>query len=96
VAHYLASAVKQPWFLQLLNSLPRAGMEGTLRNSGFKNERFRAKSGNLEGVTALAGYGVDNSGRKVAFAFIANSPDPLPPNARLAGDEVMRWLAEQR
>lgn len=94
MARYLASVAKQPWFPDFNQSLPRAGMDGTLRNSAFKNERFRAKTGSLENVVSLAGYGVDKSGRDIAFAFIANTPGPLPPNARNVGDIVMQFLAE--
>ncbi len=94
MARYLAAVSHQPWFRDLRDSLPRPGLDGTLRNGTYKNERFRAKSGSLENVVALAGYGVDKAGREIAFAFIVNTPGPLPPNARSAGDEVMRCLAE--
>ncbi|MDD2274008.1 MAG: D-alanyl-D-alanine carboxypeptidase/D-alanyl-D-alanine-endopeptidase [Desulfuromonadaceae bacterium] len=94
LARYLAAVSHQPWFCDLRDSLPRSGLDGTLRNGSFKNERFRAKSGSLENVVSLAGYGVDKNGREIAFAFIANTPGPLPPNAVRAGDEVMRFLAE--
>jgi D-alanyl-D-alanine carboxypeptidase/D-alanyl-D-alanine-endopeptidase (penicillin-binding protein 4) len=94
MARYLAAVSHQPWFRELRDSLPRPGLDGTLRNGTYRNERFRAKSGNLENVTALAGYGVDKSGREIAFAFIAESPTALPPNARNAGDAVIRYLAE--
>jgi D-alanyl-D-alanine carboxypeptidase/D-alanyl-D-alanine-endopeptidase (penicillin-binding protein 4) len=95
MARYLASAAKQSWYPTLYQSLPKSGMDGTLRNSSFKNERFRAKSGSMENVVSLAGYGVDKSGREVAFAFIANSSGPLPPNARSAGDMVMQFLSDE-
>ena len=95
MARYLTSAAKQTWFPAFHQSLPRAGMDGTLRNGSFKNERFRAKSGSLENVVSLAGYGVDKGGREITFAFIANSPGPLPPNARNAGDIVMQFLYDE-
>lgn len=94
MARYLVSAAGRPWFTALRNSLPRAGLDGTLRSGRFKNGAFHVKSGNLENVTALAGYGVDGNGRGIAFAFIVNTQGPLPPNARGVGDEAMRLLAE--
>jgi len=94
MARYLAAVAKQPWYPALYHSLPRAGLDGTLRSAGFKNERFRAKTGSLENAAALAGFGIDKEGREIAFAFIANSTGPLPPNARNAGDVVMQLLAE--
>lgn len=96
VARYLASAARAPWFGTFKNSLPRAGMDGTLRGAEFRSERFRAKSGNLENVTSLAGYGVNKSGQEIAFALIVNTPGPLIPNVRNIGDVLMRFLAEQR
>jgi serine-type D-Ala-D-Ala carboxypeptidase/endopeptidase (penicillin-binding protein 4) len=94
VARYLVSAARQPWFQSLYESLPRAGMEGTLRSASFKSEQFRAKSGNLENVTSLAGYGVSKTGQEIVFALIVNTPGPLTPNVRNIGDVLMRFLAE--
>lgn len=93
MTHYLTAAAKQSWFPAFHKSLPRSGTDGTLRMSSFKNEQFRVKSGSLENVAALAGYGVDKAGRAIAFTFIANTPGSLPPNARTAGDSIMQFLA---
>lgn len=95
LARYLVAVAKTPWFPALYQSLPRAGIDGTLRGGSFRNERFRAKSGSLENVAALAGYGIDKTGRELAFAFIVNTPGPLPPNARTAGDSIMQFLADE-
>jgi len=95
MAHYLAAVAKRSWFTVLYQSLPRAGIDGTLRSGNFKSERFRAKSGSLENVTSLAGYGVDKAGREIAFSFIVNTPGQLPPNARTAGDSIMQFLADE-
>jgi PBP4 family serine-type D-alanyl-D-alanine carboxypeptidase len=95
LARYLVAVAKTPWFAALYQSLPRAGIDGTLRGGSFRNERFRAKSGSLENVAALAGYGVDKTGRELAFAFIVNSTGPLPPNARAAGDSIMQFIADE-
>lgn len=95
LTRYLVAVSKSPWFPALYQSLPRAGIDGTLRNGSFTSERFRAKSGSLENVAALAGYGVDRTGRELAFTFIVNTAGPLPPNARNAGDSIMRFLADE-
>lgn len=95
MTHYLFVVANQSWFPALYKSLPRAGMDGTLRMSSFKNEQYRVKSGSLENVAALAGYGVDKAGREIAFTFIVNTPGPLPPNARTAGDSIMQFLADE-
>lgn len=95
MARYLAAVSQQPWFRDFHDSLPRPGLDGTLRNGTYKNERFRAKSGSLENVTALAGYGVDKTRREIAFAFIVNTPGPLPPNVRSVGDTILHFLADE-
>jgi D-alanyl-D-alanine carboxypeptidase/D-alanyl-D-alanine-endopeptidase (penicillin-binding protein 4) len=93
MARYLASVSKQAWFGDFRNSLPRPGLEGTIKESSFRNEHFRVKTGNLENVTALAGYGVDRGGREIAFAFIVVTPTVFPPNAHRITDEILGYLA---
>lgn len=74
MARYLQRIGRRSWFPRLLASLPRAGMEGTVREIGYVDERFRVKSGHLDGMFALAGYGIDRDGRRIVFAFIVNAP----------------------
>jgi serine-type D-Ala-D-Ala carboxypeptidase/endopeptidase (penicillin-binding protein 4) len=95
MALYLRAVTKKPWFESFRSSLPRAGMEGTVRDIGFKDERFRVKSGRLEDVYALAGYGVDARGREVAFAFIVNAPGAAALNLDKSGAEVMKYLGTE-
>jgi len=61
---------------EFVSSLGIAGADGTLKekftDSSMKR-RIRAKTGNLRGVNALAGYGLSRDGRMVAFAVIVNS-----------------------
>jgi D-alanyl-D-alanine carboxypeptidase/D-alanyl-D-alanine-endopeptidase (penicillin-binding protein 4) len=59
------------------NSLPIAGVNGTLRNrfrNTFLQGRVHAKTGTLNGVKALSGY-VDNSNYgAIAFSIMVNQP----------------------
>ena len=57
----------------LLASLPIAAEDGTLRKraEGARG-MVRAKTGSLDGVTALAGYARTESGRELLFALISN------------------------
>lgn len=58
------------------SSLGIAGADGTLRDKFTDPDtvrRIRAKTGNLRGVNALAGYGISREGRVFAFAAIVNS-----------------------
>ncbi len=58
------------------SSLGVAGVDGTLKEK-FRDKgavrRIRAKSGNLRGVNALAGYGVSREGRVFVFSVLVNS-----------------------
>lgn len=93
VAGYLQKASRQPWSGILRDSLPRAGIEGTAREIGYHDDRFRVKTGQLEDVYALAGYGVNGAGRDLAFAFIVNAPGAARMDLQRCGAEVMRYLA---
>lgn len=55
-------------------SLPVGGIDGTLRGRmyGAAHGRVLAKTGHIDGVSALAGYVEDTSEGPVAFAFIVN------------------------
>ncbi|MFZ5867858.1 MAG: D-alanyl-D-alanine carboxypeptidase/D-alanyl-D-alanine endopeptidase [Thermodesulfobacteriota bacterium] len=61
---------------ELIASLGISGVDGTLKekfaDSPLKR-RIRAKTGNLRGVNALAGYGLSRKGRTLVFAVIVNS-----------------------
>ena len=96
MAHYLRNVSHRSWFPFFRDSLPRAGLDGTLRDIGYRNERFRAKSGRLENAFALAGYGVDRQGREIAFAYIVNVPmGGAGMNLERSGAEVMKYLGTE-
>ncbi len=60
---------------EFLNSLPIAGIDGTLKNrmKGSAAERWvRAKTGFLTGVVSLAGYAGRSDGTVIPFVFIYN------------------------
>jgi D-alanyl-D-alanine carboxypeptidase/D-alanyl-D-alanine-endopeptidase (penicillin-binding protein 4) len=65
-----------PTFDAFLDSLPVAGVDGTLADR-FKAKRLKgrihAKTGTLEGANALSGYMDLPSGRRLAFSIIGNS-----------------------
>ncbi len=57
----------------LLAALPIAGEDGTLRKRAEPIRRMlRAKTGTLDGVTALTGFARSDAGREVVFALISN------------------------
>jgi D-alanyl-D-alanine carboxypeptidase/D-alanyl-D-alanine-endopeptidase (penicillin-binding protein 4) len=79
-------------------SLPVSGRTGTLRyrlsDKGMAG-RVRAKTGTLDGVSALSGYVTTNSGRTVAFSVIANNYNHSVRATTIRGliDEVVEVLA---
>jgi D-alanyl-D-alanine carboxypeptidase len=74
LARYLREITHRHWFPRLANSLPHPGIEGTVKRIGYADRRFRVKSGRLDDVFSLAGYGVDRNGRELVFVFLVNLP----------------------
>ena len=61
---------------EFMASLGVAGVDGTLKeklNDPKARRRIRAKTGNLRGVNALAGYGISPEGKLFVFATLVNS-----------------------
>ncbi|GGY21348.1 D-alanyl-D-alanine carboxypeptidase/D-alanyl-D-alanine endopeptidase [Streptomyces djakartensis] len=77
-----------------LTGLPVAGFTGTLtaRYTDGAAGVVRAKTGTLTGVNALAGTTVDQDGRLLAFAFLANNTTD-PDAAQKALDKAATTLA---
>jgi D-alanyl-D-alanine carboxypeptidase len=94
IAHYLYQISKKPWFESFRETLPRPGLEGTVKKIGYTDERFRVKTGRLNDVFALAGYGVNAAGRELSFAFIVNSKNGRVSDRRHSRGELLRLLAE--
>jgi D-alanyl-D-alanine carboxypeptidase/D-alanyl-D-alanine-endopeptidase (penicillin-binding protein 4) len=72
----LLYAQKQPWFGCYYDSLPVAGVDGTLEDR-MKNSiaagRLRAKTGSVEHVRTRSGYAELPSGRRLVFSFMSNN-----------------------
>ncbi|MBI5248532.1 MAG: D-alanyl-D-alanine carboxypeptidase/D-alanyl-D-alanine-endopeptidase [Desulfomonile tiedjei] len=61
---------------EFMSSFGVAGVDGTLKEKftdSTVRRRIRAKTGNLRGVNALAGYALAQDGRVLVFAAIVNS-----------------------
>jgi serine-type D-Ala-D-Ala carboxypeptidase/endopeptidase (penicillin-binding protein 4) len=96
MTEFLSKVAKKSWFRNFYDSLPRPGMDGTLRGIAYSNQNFRVKSGRLENAFALAGYGVDEKGRRIAFTFMVNMPEKVVQNLEISGAEILRLLAETK
>jgi D-alanyl-D-alanine carboxypeptidase len=94
IADYLYQVSKKPWFDSFRDTLPRPGFEGTVKRIGYTDQRFHVKTGTLNDVFALAGYGINAAGREFSFAFIVNSKKGRVSDRMHSRGELLRRLAE--
>ena len=75
----LTYAARQPWGQAWRDTLPTAGMDGTL-SGRFKNSPLKgklwAKTGTLNEADALSGYLTTASGKTLAFSVMVNGHRP--------------------
>ncbi len=75
LSNILVFATKQPYFNDFYNSLPVAGVSGTMKSIGEKTTaagNLRAKTGTLDRMSSYSGYFKTQSGELMAFTLIAN------------------------
>jgi D-alanyl-D-alanine carboxypeptidase/D-alanyl-D-alanine-endopeptidase (penicillin-binding protein 4) len=92
----LAYASHQPWGAAWRETLPVAGVDGTLdhrfSNTPLKG-RMWAKTGTLNEVNALSGYVTTASGRLVAFSILVNGRYPGSNYEQQAIDRIAEAIA---
>ena len=92
----LTYAAKQPWAADWRNSLPIAGVDGTLQNR-FKNSSLKgkmwAKTGTINEVNALTGYLTASSGQTIAFSILVNGRRPGSDVEAQAVDRIAEAIA---
>ena len=96
LAQLLRAAWQSPVMPEFIASLPLAGVDGTLRkrlNGSAAGGRAHLKTGYLEGVRAVAGYLLDQGGRRWIVVFLIN--DPKARLGKPAIDALLQWLAER-
>jgi len=80
---------------ELLASLPIAGADGTLgsrmNGEGVQN-RSRAKTGTMTGVSSLAGFAFGSGGRRYCFAMMFNNYTAGAPAIRTLQDRMVAEL----
>jgi D-alanyl-D-alanine carboxypeptidase/D-alanyl-D-alanine-endopeptidase (penicillin-binding protein 4) len=72
----LSYMYKSRYFIPFFNSLPIAGVDGTLGDrmqNGKAQGKIRAKPGFLEGVRNLSGYAFTGDNEPIAFSIIVNN-----------------------
>jgi len=81
----------------LVESFPIAGVDGTLgRRMGesIAENKVRAKTGTISGVSALSGYIISKSGNLLAFSILMQNFVNNTSTARTFQDEICKILAE--
>jgi D-alanyl-D-alanine carboxypeptidase/D-alanyl-D-alanine-endopeptidase (penicillin-binding protein 4) len=92
----LSYAAKQPWGTAWRETLPVAGVDGTLiqrfKTSSLK-ARLQAKTGTLDGVNALSGYLTAASGKTLVFSILVNGRRPGSKAESEAIDRIVEAIA---
>jgi D-alanyl-D-alanine carboxypeptidase/D-alanyl-D-alanine-endopeptidase (penicillin-binding protein 4) len=92
----LAYAARQPWGAAWRESLPVAGVDGTLsgrfRDSPLKS-RMWAKTGTHEEANALSGYLTTATGKTLVFSILVNSHRPGSDAEVQAIDRIAETIA---
>jgi D-alanyl-D-alanine carboxypeptidase/D-alanyl-D-alanine-endopeptidase (penicillin-binding protein 4) len=87
----LEFAEKQPWFPPYFDSLPVAGVDGTLQDrlkTTVAMGRIHAKTGSVEHVRALSGFADLPTGRRLVFSLLCNNMEAKNHEAGDTLDEL--------
>ena len=93
----LRYSAAQPWGLTFRDSLPLAGVDGTMTNRLKElpaGARVQAKTGTHDHVNTLSGYITTPGGRQLAFSILCNNHLLGSPKANEVMDEIVMELAE--
>jgi serine-type D-Ala-D-Ala carboxypeptidase/endopeptidase (penicillin-binding protein 4) len=91
----LAYAARQSWGEAFRNTLPIAGVDGTLSGRFMKSPvkgKLFAKTGTLAEVNALSGYLTASSGKTVIVSILCNDHDPSSEATRRAADRMIEAI----
>jgi serine-type D-Ala-D-Ala carboxypeptidase/endopeptidase (penicillin-binding protein 4) len=89
----LLSAFRSPVMPELMASLPLTAVDGTMRKRLHGADvagQAHIKTGSLAGVRSIAGYVLDQQGRRVVVVFMVNHANA--GNAQPAQDALLKWV----
>ena len=95
---FLRWTAAQPWGAAFRETLPIAGVDGTLSGRFVGTPlagRLFAKTGTLNGVNALAGFLKTASGRELTFALYANDRPAGSPSATAAAEAALLLISAE-
>jgi serine-type D-Ala-D-Ala carboxypeptidase/endopeptidase (penicillin-binding protein 4) len=94
----LTAMAKHPAASAFVESLPVAGVDGTLKNrmkDGLAHGKAQAKTGSIRNVNALGGYVTTRSGERLVF-YVASNHHESSSDAVGAIDALVSALAAQK
>jgi D-alanyl-D-alanine carboxypeptidase/D-alanyl-D-alanine-endopeptidase (penicillin-binding protein 4) len=94
VGRWLQAVWASPAMPDLLASLPLTGVDGTARKLVSVSGRVHLKTGSLDGVAAIAGVALGDSGRRYVVVGVVN--DPRADAARPALEALLNWTVHDR
>ena len=92
----LLAAFQSPVMPEFVSSLPISAVDGTMKkrfNGSAVAGQAHIKTGLLEGVRTMAGYVLDQSGKRVVVVFFVNHPKA--GSAQPAMDALLQWAYER-
>ncbi len=95
----LQCASRQPWFERFRDTLPVAGLDGSLAGrlkETFAEGNVTAKTGSLDHVNSLSGYATNRGGERVAFVIMANNHNLTRAQAEQTIDRIVEAVVETR
>jgi serine-type D-Ala-D-Ala carboxypeptidase/endopeptidase (penicillin-binding protein 4) len=92
----LLTAFQSPVMPEFISSLPIAAVDGTMKkrlNGSATAGQAHIKTGLLEGVRTMAGYVLNQSGKRIVVVFFVNHPKA--GSTETAMDILLQWIYEQ-
>ena len=93
----LGYASKQSWGKNFRDTLPLAGVDGSLADrlkGSIAQGRVYAKTGSLGGVKTLSGYATTNHGDQIAFSILSNNSNVPAKKITDAIDEIIESVVD--
>ena len=99
VVKLLRYTQQQPWGASFQDTLPVAGIDGSLAER-FHNSpaqgRVQGKTGSLGHVNALSGFATTDSGEKVAFSILCNNHNLTSKRALDTIDQIVEQIVQDK
>jgi D-alanyl-D-alanine carboxypeptidase/D-alanyl-D-alanine-endopeptidase (penicillin-binding protein 4) len=95
----LQYATAQPWAAKFQDTLPVAGVDGSLADRWKGSDvvgHVRAKTGTMDHVNALSGYAATLSGRNLAFSIMVNNHALKNGRVREVIDQIVEAMVDDQ